>query len=527
VNQKLTFTHGVGAAMVPVNLATEGGQPAFLIKDLPPESVEGAPTIDQFRIYFGERPSDWVMTGARQAEFDFPVGGDVVQADSGAGQTTRWTGTTGVRIENTLTRLLFAARFRDLNLLISDQVTADSQLLFHRSIRDRLPRIAPFLLYDKDPYLVVGDDGSLVWIQDAYTVSDRFPNAQYFDPTGLPGQTALGSAPFNYLRNSVKIVMNAYDGTMTFYAADPSDPILRAYEGVFPTLFTPLDQLPADLVAHLRVPEELFNVQTRMFSTYHVTDPSTFYNREDLWTVPVDTGSEQTLPSEAYYVFMRMPGEAKTEFLLLQPMVPQRRPNMIAWVAARSDLPNYGQVRVYQFPQNTSVLGPNQIEAKIDADPTISSQISLWNQSGSKVIRGNLIVMPVQDSLLYLQPVYLQSTSSAFPVLQKVILASSTNVVWGNTLADSLRSLLGIGPGPGPSPTPTPTPGPGPSASPGPGPTPPSGDVQGLVSYANTHFELAQQALRKGDFAAYGEEMRLVEDALRQLAILTGASPVP
>jgi uncharacterized membrane protein (UPF0182 family) len=406
-------------------------------------------------------------------------------------------------------------------------VTADSQLLFHRSIRDRLPRIAPFLRYDKDPYLVVGDDGRLVWIQDAYTVSDRFPNAQYFDPTGLPGQTALGTAPFNYLRNSVKIVMNAYDGTMTFYAADPSDPILRAYEGVFPSLFTPLDELPADLVSHLRVPEELFNVQTRMFSTYHVTNPSAFYNREDLWTIPVDTGSEQSLPSEAYYVYMRMPEEADTEFLLLQPMVPQRRPNMIAWVAAQSDLPNYGQVRVYQFPENTSVLGPNQIEAKIDADPTISSQISLWNQSGSKVIRGNLIVMPVQDSLIYLQPVYLQSTSSAFPELQKVILASSTKVVWGNTLAESLRSLLGIAPGPSPSPSPSPTPGPGPSASPGPGPTPPSGDIQGLVTYANTHFELAQQALRNGDFATYGEEIRLVEAALRQLAILTGASPIP
>jgi len=293
--------------------------------------------------------------------------------------------------------------------------------------------------------------------------------------------------------------------------------------------------LPADLAAHLRVPEELFNVQTRMYSTYHVTNPSAFYNKENLWTIPVDAGGEQSLPSEAYYVYMRMPEEVGTEFLLLQPMVPALRPNMIAWVAVRNDAPNYGQVRVYQFAENTSVLGPNQIEAKIDAEPTISAQISLWNQSGSKVIRGNLIVIPVQDSLMYLQPVYLQSTSSAFPELQKVILASSTKVVWANTLGEALDALLRAqpGPGPGPTPSPTPTPGPGPSASPGPGvspgpgPTPPSGDIQGLIGYANAHFELAQQALRNGDFATYGEEMRLVQDALRQLAILTGASPVP
>jgi uncharacterized membrane protein (UPF0182 family) len=222
-----------------------------------------------------------------------------------------------------------------------------------------------------------------------------------------------------------------------------------------------------------------------------------------------------------------MPEEVKTEFLLLQPMVPQQRPNMIAWVAAQNDAPNYGTVRVYKFPDNTSVLGPNQIEAKIDAEPTISAQISLWNQSGSKVIRGNLIVMPVQDSLLYLQPVYLQSTSSAFPELQKVIVASSTKVVWGNTLAEALDQLLGVTPGPGQTPTPTPGPGQTPTPTTGPGQTPPAGNVQGLVTYANHHFELAQQALRNGDFATYGAEMKLVQDALRQLATLTGASPAP
>lgn len=533
VNQKITFTHGVGAVLVPVNEATQSGQPNLYVKDLPPVSVDGAPAIDQFRIYFGERTSDWVLVGARQSEFDYPVGSDAEGGSAGLGQQTRWTGTTGVRIDNTLTRLLFAARFRDLNLFISDQVTSESQILFHRSLGERLRLVAPFLRYDKDPYLVIREDGRLVWVQDAYSVSDRFPNAQRFDPLELPG-TGLGDLPFNYIRNSVKIVVDAYDGTMSFYVADTDDPLVRAYGGVFPTLFRPLDELPEDLRSHVRYPEELFNVQTRLYATYHVTDPAAFYNREDLWTVPVDSGSDQTLPAEAYYVQMRMPGEAATEFLLLQPMVPQRRPNMIAWVAARNDGDAYGEVRVHKFPENTSVLGPNQIEARIDADPTISAQISLWSQAGSRVIRGNLIVMPIQDSLIYLQPIYLQSTSAAFPELQKVIIATSTTVVWGDTLEEALEAQLasnGTGGGSGGSggsgsggATPTPTPAPGGS----PAPTPPTGDVAALIEYANRHFELAQAALRRGDFATYGSEIALVEEALRQLAELTGgASPAP
>ncbi|MDQ2966240.1 MAG: UPF0182 family protein, partial [Chloroflexota bacterium] len=430
VNQRITFTHGIGVAMVPVNAATEGGQPQLIIRDLPPMSSAGAPDIKQPRIYFGERPSDWILTGTRQSEFDYPVGSTASDGSAESGQTTRWTGNTGVRLDTTLSRLLFALRFRDLNLLISDQVTSESQLLFHRSLADRLPRIAPFLRFDKDPYMVVTNDGRLVYVQDAYTTSDRFPNAQWFDPSTLAG-TNLGSAPFNYIRNSVKIVEDAYTGEMTFYVSDPEDPIIRTYQRIFPTLFKPLDAIPADLRSHLRVPEEMFNVQTRTFARYHVQDPAAFYNNEDLWTVPSPTNSTQALASEAYYVVMRMPGETDPEFLLLQPMVPSTRPNMIAWVAARMDDPNYGVVRVYQFPQNTSVLGPNQIEAKIDADPVIAAQTTLWDQSGSKVIRGNLIVMPVQDSLIYLQPVYLQSANSAFPEFQRIVVATSQKIVWG------------------------------------------------------------------------------------------------
>jgi hypothetical protein len=537
VNQRITFTHGIGLTMVPVNEATEGGQPRLIIRDLPSVSLGGAPDVAQPRIYFGERPSDWIITGARQSEFDYPVGVSAADGQVEPGQTTRWSGTTGVKLDTTMSRLLFALRFRDLNLLISDQVTNDSQLLFHRSIADRLPRVAPFLRYDKDPYMVVAADGRLVYIQDAYTVSDKFPNAQWLDLDALPAGSGLASDAFNYVRNSVKIVMDAYTGQMTFYVSDPNDPIVRTYQKIFPTLFSPLDQLPADLVSHLRVPEELFNSQTRTYARYHITDPAAFYNNEDLWTVPPDPGGTQSLPNEAYYVVMRMPGEPDPEFLLLQPMVPSTRPNMISWIAARMDEQNYGVVRVYRFPQSTSVLGPTQIEAKIDADPLIAAQTTLWDQAGSKVIRGNLIVVPIQDSLIYLQPVYLQSANSAFPEFQRIILATPRRIVWGRTLTEALGLLLaetpGTTPSPGPGTSPGPSSSPAPGASPGPTPTagpgasPPAGDVAALIAYANDHFERAQAALRAADFATYGVEMAKVQDALRQLDALVKISPAP
>ena len=360
VNERVIYTHGIGVSMVPVNEVATQGQPRLIIRDLPPISSAGAPEISEPRIYFGERASSYVVVGARQAEFDYPRG----QTPTGVDEVveTRWQGTTGIKLDTTLSRLLFALRFRDLNLLISDQVTADSQLFFHRSLSDRLPRIAPFLMYDKDPYAVIQADGRLAYIQDAYTASDRFPHAQEFDPSQLNvadvKPSGLGRAPLNYLRNSVKIVMDAYDGTMTFYANDPTEPLLRAWQGVFPTLFKPMTEFPTDLRAHLRVPEELFNVQTRVYGRYHVQNPLTFYQQDDLWTVPGGQTSESSLPSEAYYVIMSLPEAVNPEFLLLQPMIPAARPNMIAWVAARNDGEDYGQTLVYRFPTETSVFGP-------------------------------------------------------------------------------------------------------------------------------------------------------------------------
>ena len=528
VNQRIIFTHGVGVTMVPVNEVASEGQPRLLIGNLPPVSTGGAPVVTQPRIYFGERESSYIIVGARQQEFDYPTG----DSDTGGsiGTVTSWTGSTGIRLDNTMMRLLFALRFRDLDLLISDQVTRDSQLLFHRSLGERLGRIAPFLRFDKDPYVVIDDAGRMIYIQDAYTTSDRFPHAQAFDPSAVLERTGLGG-PFNYIRNSVKITVDAYDGSTNFYISDPADPIVRAYAAVFPGLFKPLDSMPADLRSHLRVPEELFNVQTRVYGRYHVTDTQQFFRTDDLWTVP-QVSSEQTLPSEAYYVVMRLPGEAEVEFTLLQPMVPTNRPNMIAWVAARMDEPNYGSTVVYRFPADSTIFGPAQIEARIDQDAAISQQISLWNQSGSQVIRGNLIVLPLGESLIYLQPVYLQSTGSAFPEFRRIVVASPRQVVWAETLGEALRLLLAAEGGASPSPSPSPGVSPTPAPSGSPGPTPGVGlpaDVSGLIDYANTHFELAQTALRGGDFARYGTEIALVEAALRQLQVLAPglASPIP
>ncbi len=531
VNQRIIYTHGIGAAMVPVNEVGSEGQPRLFIGNLPPASVNGAPPITQPRIYFGERATSYIITGAQQDEFDYPTG----ESDQGGsiGTTYRWTGTTGISLNNTMMRLLFAARFRDLDLLISDQVTQSSQLLFHRTLSDRVSRVAPFLRFDKDPYLVIDDTGRMVYIQDAFTTSDRFPNAQGFDPDSTNGPSGLGGDAIDYIRNSVKITIDAYDGTMHFYVTDPDDPIIRAYMGVFPGLFESFDAMPSDLKAHLRVPEDMFNAQASMFGRYHVTNPLQFFRGDDRWTVPTQT-SEQTLPSEAYYVEMRLPNEAGVEFLLLQPMVPTGRPNMIAWVAARMDAPNYGQVQVYRFPADTTVFGPAQIEARIDQDPLISAQVSLWNQSGSKVIRGNLIVVPLDDSLIYLQPVYLQSTGSAFPEFKRIVVASPRQVVWADTLADALRLLLVAESGASPNPNPGPSPSPGPGQTPGPtvSPRPTPGvdlptDVPGLIEYANAHFELAQQALRDGDFARYGAEIALVQAALQRLQVLSPGLATP
>jgi uncharacterized membrane protein (UPF0182 family) len=522
----ILYTHGYGLAMVPVNGVDGNGLPNLLIKDLPTAVAPGAPAVAQPRIYFGERPSGWVLAGATSDEFDYPS--SVGNAND---VTTRYGGAAGLSLGSPLARLFWGFHLGDLNLLISDQVTSATKLLLNRSLTSRLGALVPFLSLDPDPYLVVGPEGRLVWVQDAYTTTGAVPGA-----TATTDAT-LG-ATYDYIRNSVKITMDAYDGSVHFYLADPSDPLIRAWAAVFPTVFEPLSAMPAGIAAHLRTPEAMFNAQAQMFARYHVTDVASFYKSDNLWTVPsVNEGNDQVVMPQAYYVEIRLPDQPQPEFVLIQPMVPVSRPNMIAWVAARNDGPLRGQVIVYQLPSSTTIQGPSQIEARIDQDPVISGQISLWNQSGSKVIRGNLLVIPVGTSFLYLEPIYLQSTSSAFPQLTKIVVASSQTIAWSSTLQGALEAMVsGAGTGGatasgGGGSGQTGGPGAG-SATPSPSPHGGSGgglptDVPGLIRYANAHFVAAKAAQAGGDFVTYGKEMQQVQSALEALDTLTGGALAP
>ena len=413
VNRRIAYTHGIGVAMVPVAGVASGGLPQLIIRDIPPVSSGGAPVVTEPRIYFGELDTDWVIVGAKTEEFDYPIGDDASGSGGTGDATTKWSGTSGISLDTFFDRLIFAARLGDLNLLISDQITADSQLLWRRTVSERITALAPFVTWDSDPYLVIRDDGGLSFIADGYTTSSYFPNAN----------PAEGSR-VNYLRNSVKATVDLYTGKTELYLADAKDPIAQAWSKVFPDLLQPLDTMPADLRAHLRVGSDGFDVATRIYARYHVTDPQTFYRQDYVWTVPQSSAGSQSLPGESYFVRVRLPGETGTEFTLIQPLVPTSRPNMIAWVAVRNDGENYGQIVSYRFPKDTSVFGPSQVGARIDADPIIASQTTLWDQSGSTVTRGNLIVTPIGGTVVYLQPVYLQSTSSLFPELQKIVAAT-------------------------------------------------------------------------------------------------------
>ncbi len=545
VNQHITYTHGYGLVMTPVNEVQPGGQPSLMIKDFPPASTPGAPKITEPRIYFGTQSSNYVIVNAASQEFDYPSA-----ACQGCDQYTTWGGKTGVKLDTPLSKLLFAARFGDLNMLISSQVTGSSQLLFNRSIQERSHTLAPFLRYDKDPYLIVTSSGRLAYVQDAFTTSANFPDANTYDPGNDSTTNGLAGKPFNYIRNSVKVVMDAYDGTMSFYVSDPTDPIIKAWSGVFPSLFKSIDQMPADIrgdatnPGHLRYPEDMFNAQTAQFTKYHVTDPSVFYQGNDVWRLPptgdTDSGKGQTqLGLEAYYVQMRVPGQANPEFVLLQPMTLQGRQNMIAWVAAHNDPGKYGQVSVFDFPRNSNVFGPEQIESLIAQNRDISQQITLWGQVNSSVIMGNLLVIPLQDSLLYIQPVYLQAANNPLPVFQKVIVGTPTQIVWADNLQGALNQIYAgqgtTAPGGSAPPGATVTPGPSSAATPvasstgSPTPLPSivlSGTAQQLIAQADQHYQAAQTALRAGDLGTYQKEMDIVGKLLTQLQTVIG-TPAP
>ncbi len=509
VTQKLQFTHGYGVVVNPVNEVTGDGLPQLWVKDLPPKSSVDLP-VERPEIYYGESTSDYVFVQTKEREFNYPSGDENVYAS--------YQGSGGVVLDSYFKRLAFTLRLADANMLLSQDFTSQSRVLLYRNISQRAERIAPFLSYDKDPYLVIGEDGHLYWIQDAYTTSDLFPYAEPIN--GI-----------NYIRNSVKVVIDAYDGSLTFYVVDPEDPLLQAYIAIFPRLFTPISQMPDWLRAHLRYPEDLFRIQASLYQTYHMRDVNVFYNKEDLWQIPLENFSGNTQPVEPYYIILQLPGETEAEFVLIQPFTPNNKDNLIAWLAARSDGPYYGQLVVYRFPKQELIFGPLQIEGRIDQDPEISSQITLWDQGGSEVIRGNLLVLPIDNSLLYVEPLYLRAESGQIPELKRVILASGEQIVMRETLDQAVLALFG-----GKQPvvaaadtsaseeetaettTPEVSTATGQAASEEELSTE---DIGQLALTASNHYEAAQKALQQGDWATYGAELEKMKAALDKLVRLT------
>ncbi|MBS3942763.1 MAG: UPF0182 family protein [Dethiobacter sp.] len=490
VNMHLQYTHGYGLAMSPVNEVSPEGLPRYFIRDIPAATTGGL-ELEQPSIYFGELTDDYVIVNTATPEFHFAVTGD-------QNEFTSYTGEAGIPLGSFLRRALFALRFGEYRILISGELTAESRVLFNRNIHDRVRKIAPFLRYDQDPYLVV-NDGRLFWIQDAYTVTDHYP---YSTPYG----------DFNYIRNSVKVITDAYHGSVSFYITDPDDPLAAAYSRIFPGLFKTFAEMPAGLARHLRYPEDLFNIQARVLTRYHVTDPNVFYTGEDLWAIPEEQDEGEILPMEPYYTILQLPGYAEPEFVLILPFTPNKRNNMIAWMVARCDQPNYGQVELFLFPIERVVMGPRQVENRIDQDTEISAQFTLWSQAGSRVIRGNLLVLPINDSLLYVEPVFLRAEGGGLPELSRVIVVFQETVVMEETLEQALVRIFDAREDPPPG---------DPAEDPPNLPSLPAGELSALIAEAQAAYSEAIERQREGDWAGYGVKIKELEQILNELARLT------
>ncbi len=424
VNERLQFTHGYGLVMNFVSKQVGEGFPEYIVENIPPDSSYGL-TVDQPAVYYGEKMPGYRIVATKIKEFDYPKGNENVY--------TAYQGTGGIPLNSFWKRLLFAWTQADINILITSYLTPESRIQIWRQVRDRVNKIAPFLQLDEDPYLVLSE-GKLYWIQDAYTVSNRFP---YSEPYGASW------ARINYVRNSVKAVVDVYNGSVTFYAIEPNDPVLEVYRRAWPGAFKDLSELSPDLKKHLRFPEGLFNIQADMYRTYHMTDPQVFYNQEDLWTLSQEKYAGTPVRLQPYYILMRLPGTDVLEYLLMTPFTPQGRDNMIAWMAAKCDFPEYGHRLVYQLPKEKLTLGPLQIEAMIDQTPLISEQLSLWDQRGSRVIRGNLVIIPIDNSFLYVEPVYLTAEGTNIPQLKRVIVISGDKVAMEPTLEQAVAAVFG------------------------------------------------------------------------------------
>jgi uncharacterized membrane protein (UPF0182 family) len=475
--------------MSPVTQKSAEGLPIFYLKDIPPTASDGPP-ITEPRIYFGQGAAGYVIVKGSTPEFDYPKGKDNVYAS--------YDGADGIAIGGIAWKSLFAWHFDDVNIVLSDYITGESRIMLHRNIKDRVETIAPFLQLDRDPYAVISE-GRLYWMQDAYTTSAWFPYAQP-EPNG---------DDINYIRNSVKVVIDAYNGTVAFYVTDAADPIVATYRRIFPSLFKPFDAMPSDLQKHIRYPEDLFNIQALQYRAYHMDVPEVFYNREDLWQFPREPVALDGLSADGatrmapYYIMMRLPGEPHTEFFLMLPMAPSQRENMIAWLAARCDLPDYGKLIVYEFPKEKLVYGPFQIEARINQNTEISQQISLWNQMGSRVIRGILLVVPIENSILYVSPLYLRAQSGQLPELKRVIAAYGDRVVMEETLPAALVALFKE------SPLAALRTLAGPSAK---------GSTDQRAGEALAHYDRAIERLKAGDWAGFGAELEAMRPLLEELS---------
>ncbi len=537
INEHLTFTHGYGITLGPVNEVTAEGLPVLFIKNLPPESSVDL-TIDEPSIYFGELSEQHVFVNTATKEFHYPRGDDNVYSV--------YNGTGGVAVGSFWRKALFSIRFGSLKTLLTNDISPESKVLFYRRIAERVRNIAPFLTYENDRYLSIAD-GRLYWVQDAYTTSERYPYS-----------TPASAAGINYIRNSVKVTVDAYNGTTTFYLVDPTDPIALTLQKMFPTLLKPLSEMPEGLRTRLRYPQGIFEMQARMFATYHMTNPAVFYNKEDQWEVPsIDRGTRgdsQTrgLEREAmrpWYTIMKLPGESAAEFIQMLPFTPRNKDNLASWMVARSDGEKYGQIVIFQFPKQKVVYGPRQVTARINQDQLISPQITLWSQQGSEVIQGTLLVIPIEESLLYIRPLYLRSEGGRIPELKRVIVAYQNHIVMEATLDAAIARIFPPGSGNrkiagefvpvetlpaagGEAPATTPAPGapavPGsaPStAAPATGAPPVAGGD--LAAQARAAYLRAIEAQRTGNWARYGEEMKLVGELLDRMAAAQRTQPPP
>jgi hypothetical protein len=516
VNQRLKFTHGYGVVMSPVNRFTRDGLPELMIKNIPPESNVDL-EVTQPRIYYGEATNAYVFTGTSTDEFDYPLANE--------NAVNRYDGAGGVPMGSFGRRLAYAYDLGNIKTLISNYFTRESRIHYRRNVVGRAQQIAPFLSYDSDPYVTI-IDGRLKWILDGYTTSDRYPYSEPLirsnDVAAILSDDTVGAIArrgTNYIRDAVKVVVDAYDGSLEFYVMDSQDPILATYQKIFPDLFLGADTMPEDVRSHIRYPHDLFTIQSQMYRTYHMGNPEVFYNREDLWRFPVQVYEQEQVQMEPYHTIMRLPEVDEEEFMAIMPFTPVNKDNMVAWLAARSDGDEYGNLLLYEFPKQQLVYGPSQIEARIDQTPEISQQLTLWSQEGSRVIRGDLLVIPIEQSLLYVEPVYLRAEQGELPELKRIIVAYDNRVVMGETLDDALSTIFGAA-----NPADAPTEDveapaaeiPDTAAVPTPAPTL-SPDLEARITAAVEAYETGQQALQQGDWEAYGTAQERLGQILQEL----------